>query len=76
MCVVILKFGSSMHDAKARVHRLEVGSLLVVGSKEGNSTRKCWQKRKKGKIRQIRVATVSIKSKGCDAMQCYDSCLG
>ena len=45
--VVIPKFESSMHDARARVHRSELGSLLAVGPKEGYSTPKCWKKRKK-----------------------------
>ena len=36
--VVIPKFRSSMHDAKARVHQSELGSLLVVGPEEGYST--------------------------------------
>ena len=47
LSVVILKIRSSMHNAKARVHRLEVGSLLAGGSEEGNSTWKCWKRRKK-----------------------------
>ena len=44
--VVTLKFGSSMHDARAQVHRSELGSLLAVGPEEGNSTRKCWKRGK------------------------------
>ena len=32
--VVILKIGSSMHDAKAHVHRSEVGSLYAGESEE------------------------------------------
>ena len=40
LAVVIPKFGSSMHDAKARMHRSELGSLLAVGPEEGYSTQK------------------------------------
>ena len=38
--VMIPKFGSSMHDAKAHVHQSELGSLLAVGPEEGYSTQK------------------------------------
>ena len=47
MSVTIPKFGSSMHDAKARVHRLELGSLLAVGPEEEYTTRKRWKRRKR-----------------------------
>ena len=57
VCVVILVFRSSMHIAKARVHRLESGSLLVAMSEKEDLTRKHLKKGKgeeKKKIRQNR----------------------
>ena len=38
--VEIPVFGSSMHDAKARVHRLESGSLLATLSEKEDLTQK------------------------------------
>ena len=49
-----------MHDAKARVHQSELGSLCAAESEERNLTRKRWQKKEKEMIRQIRVTTKSI----------------
>ena len=50
-----------MHDAKARVHQSELGSLYATESEERNLTRKHWQKEEKEMIRQIEVATSSNK---------------
>ena len=54
-----------MHTAKACVHRLESGSLLAAVSEKEDLTRqhlKREKKKEKKKIRQFRVAIVSIKS--------------
>ena len=47
--VVIPVFGSSLHDAKAVMHRSESGSLLAGVSEKEDLTRKHWKKGKKEK---------------------------
>ena len=49
--VAIPGFGSSMHDAKARVHRSESGSLLAGASEKEDLARKYLKKGKKEKKR-------------------------
>ena len=74
-----------MHDARACVHRSELGSLLAVGPEEGCSTRKRRKKRKnKDKAKSESPPCLlnwetrktggmhGNHAKGCNAMQCKD----
>ena len=52
IAVVIPMFGSSMHAAKARVHRSELGSLLAGVSEKEDLTRKHQKREKRARKRK------------------------